>query len=53
LPNRVHLRCGLVFSHSVASNPAFRRRSFFVLLVLSRFNNAALSAAVICVSTAH
>jgi hypothetical protein len=37
----------------VASDPASQRRPFFVLLVLSRFNNAALSAAVMCASTAH
>src|SRR5215469_12044506 len=46
-PNRVHLRCGLVVSHSVAPDHASQRRPYSVLLVLSRFNNAGLSPAVI------
>src|ERR1700760_3724580 len=41
-----NLRCGLVVSYSVASDPASRRRPYSVLLVLSRFNNAGLSPAV-------
>src|SRR6516164_2970191 len=46
-PNRVHLRCGLGVSHSVAPDHASRHRPYSVLLVLSRFNNAGLSPAVI------
>src|SRR5262249_31532218 len=46
-PNRVHLRCGLGVSHSVAPDHASRHRPYFVLLVLSRFNNAGLSPALI------
>jgi hypothetical protein len=46
-PNRVHLRCGLVVSHSVAPDHASQHRPYSVLLVLSRFNNAGLSLAVI------
>src|SRR5215471_13110306 len=46
-PNRVHLRCGLVVSHSVAPDHASRHRPYSVLLVLSRFNNAGLSPALI------
>ena len=46
-PNRVHSRCGLGVSHSVAPDHASRHRPYFVLLVLSRFNNAGLSPAVI------
>src|SRR6516165_5891129 len=46
-PNRVHLRCGLDVSHSVAPDHASRHRPYSVLLVLSRFNNAGLSPAVI------
>src|SRR5215831_10216985 len=47
-PNRVHLRCGLGVSHSVAPDHASRHRPYSVLLVLSRFNNAGLSPAVMC-----
>ena len=46
-PNRVHLRCGLGVSHSVAPDHASRHRPYSVLLVLSRFNNAGLSPALI------
>src|SRR6516162_3686200 len=46
-PNRVHLRCGLGLSHSVAPDHASRHRPYSVLLVLSRFNNAGLSPALI------
>src|SRR5262245_52671893 len=46
-PNRVHLRCGLGVSHSVAPDHASRHRPYFVLLVLSRFNYAGLSPALI------
>src|SRR6516165_6177232 len=46
-PNRVHFRCGLGVSHSVAPDHASRHRPYSVLLVLSRFNNAGLSPALI------
>src|SRR6516165_3983281 len=46
-PNRFHLRCGLGVSHSVAPDHASRHRPYSVLLVLSRFNNAGLSPALI------
>ena len=49
-PNRVHLRCGLGVSHSVAPDHASRHRPYSVLLVLSRFNNAGLSPALISAS---